>query len=155
MIATLSGTVTAKESDSLLQDGKIDAYFYTAGHPNGSIKEAVAGKNKVRIVSIDAPEFLKENPWFSSSTIAKAYYPKIVNETDIKSIGVKATLMTSSDTPDDIVYALTKEVMENLETFKKGHDAFSGMNKENMLKGLAAPLHPGAEKYYKEAGILK
>jgi len=51
---------------------------------------------------------------------------------------------------------VTKAVFENFDDFKKLHPAFENLKKEEMVKdGLSAPLHPGAEKYYKEAGLLK
>ena len=73
----------------------------------------------------------------------------------MQSIGVKATLITSSDVDDDTVYAVTKEVFENLEEFKTLHPAYSILTKENMLEGLSAPIHPGALRYYREAGLDK
>jgi hypothetical protein len=51
------------------------------------------------------------------------------------------------------VYAITKEVFDNLDEFKKLHPAYSVLTKQNMLEGLSAPIHPGAMKYYKEAGL--
>ena len=54
-----------------------------------------------------------------------------------------------------MVYAITKEVFENLDQFKKLHPAFANLKKEEMIKdGLSAPLHDGAKKYYKEAGLM-
>lgn len=50
------------------------------------------------------------------------------------------------------MYAITKEVFENLDEFKKLHPALEGLTRETMLEGLTAPIHPGALKYYKEAG---
>jgi TRAP-type uncharacterized transport system substrate-binding protein len=55
--------------------------------------------------------------------------------------------------PDDVVYAITKEVFDNLETFKNLHPAFAILTKESMLEGMSAPIHPGALKYFKEAGL--
>ena len=55
---------------------------------------------------------------------------------------------------EDIVYAITKEVFDNLEDFKKLHPAFEVLTKKNMMEGLSAPLHPGALKYFKEAGLM-
>ena len=52
-----------------------------------------------------------------------------------------------------MVYAITKEVFENFEEFKKLHPAYTGLTKQDMLAGLSAPLHPGALKYYVEAGL--
>ena len=63
--------------------------------------------------------------------------------------------MASADVPDDVVYAITKEVFDNLDEFKKLHAAYSGLTKKSMLEGLSAPIHPGALKYYKEAGLVE
>jgi TRAP-type uncharacterized transport system substrate-binding protein len=53
-----------------------------------------------------------------------------------------------------VVYAITKEVFENFEAFKKLHPAYSVLTKKNMLEGMSAPIHPGAMKYFKEAGLM-
>jgi len=148
----------AAESASMLQDGRIDAFFYTVGHPNGSIKEAVAGARKVRFVSVDAATIKKlvdKYPYYAPAIIPVSMYPGVANEEDTPTFGVKATLCTSADVPDDVVYAITKEVFENLDEFKTLHPAFEVLTKENMLQGLTAPIHPGALKYYKEAGLMK
>jgi len=152
--------VKAVEGPGLLQDGRIDAFFYTVGHPNGNIKEATSGRIKVVIASIEGPEIdklISAKPYYAMGRIDMKNYPGAVNANQefVNSIGVKATLVTSANVSEDIVYAITKEVFENLEEFKKLHPAFSILTKENMLKGLTAPLHPGAIKYYKEADLLK
>ena len=54
-----------------------------------------------------------------------------------------------------IVYAITKEVFDNFEDFKSLHPAYEVLTKENMLSGLSAPIHKGALKYYREAGLDK
>ncbi|SKA73763.1 TAXI family TRAP transporter solute-binding subunit [Desulfobaculum bizertense] len=148
--------VKPAEAPSLLQDGRIDAFFYTVGHPSGAIKEATAGKRKVHIVPVTGiDELYKKYPYYAPSVVPKAFYPNSSNTEDVKGFGVKATLMTSSDVSDDVVYAITKEVFENFEEFKKLHPAYQVMTKEGMLQGLTAPIHPGALKYYKEAGLMK
>jgi len=148
----------AAESAGMLQDGRIDAFFYTVGHPNGSVKEAVAGARKVNFVAVPADVVKKLTDKFSyyaSSYIPVAQYKGVANEGNVDTFGVKATLCTSADVPDEVVYAITKEVFENLETFKKLHPAYAVLTKESMLQGLSAPIHPGAMKYYKEAGLIK
>jgi TRAP transporter TAXI family solute receptor len=83
------------------------------------------------------------------------FYPNATNKEEmVPTFGVKATLVTSADISNEIVYAITKEVFDNLEAFKKLHPAYSVLTKKNMLEGLSAPLHPGAVKYYKEAGLM-
>jgi hypothetical protein len=61
--------------------------------------------------------------------------------------------VTSAQVPDEVVYAITKEVFDNFDEFKKLHPAYAGLTKESMLEGLSAPIHPGAMKYYKEVGL--
>lgn len=148
----------AVEAPSLLQDGRIDAFFYTVGHPNGNIKEATSGRLKVRIIPIEGPgidALLKRYPYYAKTIIPIKFYPKAKNTKDVPSIGVKATFVTSADVDEKVVYAITKEVFDNLEEFKKLHPAYAVLTKENMLQGLSAPIHKGALRYYREAGLLK
>jgi TRAP transporter TAXI family solute receptor len=143
----------------LLQAGRIDAFFYTVGHPNGALLQATAGANKVRFVEISGPgidALLKTKPHYAKAVVPiKAFYESAANESDVESFGVKATLVTSAKVPDELIYVITKEVFANLAEFKNLYPAFYGLTKENMLEGLTAPIHPGALRYYKEAGLIK
>ncbi|MGD8386558.1 MAG: TAXI family TRAP transporter solute-binding subunit [Desulfobacteraceae bacterium] len=151
-------SVVADEAPGLLQDGRIDAYFYTVGHPSGNIKEATAGRRKVMICDVTGPgldELIKEKPYYAKAIVPKKFYPGAKNEKDAQTFGVKATFVTSAKIPDNVVYAIVKEVFDNFEDFKKLHPAYAVLTKEGMLEGLSAPMHPGAVKYYKEAGLMK
>lgn len=146
------------DAPRILQDGRIDAFFFTVGHPNGNIKEATAGKRLCRIVPITGlDKLLRDAPYYSMTTIDMTQYPDATNSKDgkVETLGMLATLVTSSDVPDDVVYAITKEVMENLDAFKKLHPALGALTKKTMLEGLTAPIHNGAMRYYKEAGLIK
>ena len=146
--------IKASESAGLLQDGRIDAFFYTVGHPSGSIKEATAGTRKVRFVPITGlDKLLEQYPYYAKSFVPYKLYPGAANDSDVETFGVKATFVTSAKVPDDVVYAITKEVFENFESFKKLHPAYAVLTKKGMLEGLSAPIHPGAMKYYKEVGL--
>ncbi len=148
----------AVEAPGLLQDERIDAFFYTVGHPNGNIKEATSGRIKVKIVPITGKPvewLLKKYPYYAKSIIPHKFYPNAANTKDIPTIGVKATFITSRKVSPKIVYAITKEVFENFEEFKKLHPAYAVLTKENMLQGLTAPIHRGALKYYRESGLIK
>lgn len=151
-------SIKAADAPRMLQDGRIDGFFYTLGHPNGNIKEATAGKRKCRIVPITGMDnLLKECPYYSKTTIDMSQYPDASNASDgtVETIGMLATFVTSADTPDDIVYAITKEVVENLDEFKSLHPALASITKESLLEGRTAPFHPGAEKYFREVGLIK
>ena len=150
-------SIKAADAPRMLQDGRIDGFFYTVGHPNGNIKEATAGKRKCRIVSItDIAPLVKQFPYYSLTSIDMAQYPEATNKDEkVSTVGMLATFVTSAKVPDDVVYAITKEVFENLDEFKTLHPALASLTREGMLEGLTAPLHPGAVKYYKEVGLLK
>lgn len=149
--------VKALEAPSLLQDERIDAFFYTVGHPSGNIKEATSGRVAVYIVPIRGPavdQLIQKRPYYTKAVIPRSLYPKAKNSEDIETFGVKATLVTSVHVSEDIVYAITKEVFDNLEDFKTLHPAYTSLTKENMLQGLSAPLHAGARRYYRETGLI-
>ncbi|MHC4931877.1 MAG: TAXI family TRAP transporter solute-binding subunit [Planctomycetota bacterium] len=147
-------SVRASEAPGLLQDDRIDAFFYTVGHPSGAIKEATAGVRKVHFVPITGTDtLLRRLPYYAMAKIHVRHYPSATNKKDVETFGVKATLMTSTKVPDDVVYAICREVFENLDAFKELHPAYSDLTRENMLEGLTAPIHPGAMRYYREAGL--
>jgi TRAP transporter TAXI family solute receptor len=149
--------VKADAAPTLLQDGRIDAFFYTVGHPSGNILEATAGRRKVAFVPVAGPgidTLIKAKPYYAKAVIPVKHYPRAQNEGDVPTFGVKATFVTSETVSESIVYAITKEVFENLDTFKTLHPAYEHLTVENMLEGLSAPLHPGAERYYIETGLV-
>jgi hypothetical protein len=82
------------------------------------------------------------------------FYPGAENSADVETFGVIATLCTSASVPDHVVYAIAKEVFENFDYFRRQHPALEDLAKEDMLKGLTAPFHPGALKYFKEVGLM-
>lgn len=140
---------------SMLMRGELDAFFYTVGHPTTAIKFATVGAKKTLFISIDNIEkLLSKHPYYVKSLIPVSLYPQIANDEDVKTFGVKATFVTSAKIPDNVVYAITKEVFENLGSLKYSDPSLNMLTKERMIKdGLTAPLHPGALQYYKEAGL--
>ena len=145
------------EASELLQKGEIDAYFYTVGHPNLSIKEASHGDRKIMLVTpeqefVDA--FLGQKEYLVERIIRVDYYTEIANKEPVRTLGLKAILFCNADTDEDVVYHMVKEVFENFELFKKQHPAFANLTPEKLSSNLVVPLHPGAERYFKEAGLL-
>ncbi len=148
-----AGVLKAGEAPDALRDNKIDGYFYMVGHPTANIKDA---SNSVDIAitpingeKIDA--FVKANPYFAQADVPAGLY-KGVDEA-VPTFGVKAVLVTSTDVSDKAVYTLVKAILENFDDFKKLHPAYANITKESLLDGLSAPLHEGAKKYFKEAGL--
>ncbi|MBU1170045.1 MAG: TAXI family TRAP transporter solute-binding subunit [Proteobacteria bacterium] len=150
----IAESVKAAEAPGLLQDNRLDAFFYTVGHPSGAFKEATSGRRKTLFIAIPhTDELIKKFPYYAKAFIPVSQYPGAENTEDTLTFGVKATLVTSAAVPDSVVYAITKEVFENIDEFKGLHPAFQDLTREGMLEGLSAPIHPGAMKYYKEVGL--
>ncbi|WP_341662625.1 TAXI family TRAP transporter solute-binding subunit [Vibrio sp.] len=152
----LASELKGSERSQALCDNKIDAFVYVVGHPNGSIKEATTSCD-AKLISVTGSKIDKivaDNPYYAFSTVPAGMYRG--TDKDVNSFGVAATMVTTSDVSDDVAYNVAKSVFENFDTFKRLHPAFANLKKEQMVKaGLSIPLHPGAEKYYKEVGLLK
>jgi TRAP transporter TAXI family solute receptor len=145
----------APEVAGILRQGKIDAFFYTAGHPNINLLDATTSRRRVYFVPItDVNKLLMKYPYYIKAVVPKKFYPKATNESDVKTFGVKATFVTSAKVSDNVVYTVTKQVFEKIESYRTLHPAFAELTKDKMLECLAAPIHPGAKKYYDEAGLV-
>lgn len=148
--------LTSSEQVKALCDGKIDAFGYSVGFPNGAMENAASCGAKALPINLTGPEvqgLIDGAPYYAKAVIPKGTYTG--QKKDVTTFGVKATVVTSADVSDELVYLVVKAVMENFDDFKKQHPAFSSLKKEDMIAdGLSAPLHPGAIKYYKEAGLM-
>ncbi|WP_298559043.1 TAXI family TRAP transporter solute-binding subunit [uncultured Aliiroseovarius sp.] len=152
----LATELKASEQSAALCDNQIDAMVYTVGHPSGSIQEATTACDSVLVeVSGEAVDKLvAENSFYRTATIPGGMYRG--NDADTATFGVGATFVSSDAVSEDAVYAVVSSVMNNIEDFKGLHPAFANLDpKEMATAGLSAPLHPGAAKYYKEAGIIE
>jgi len=150
----LASELKATEGPNMLKDNKIDGYFYMIGHPTANIKDA-ANSTEINIVPIEGPaidKLVKKYPYYAKGAISGTFYKGVTK--DVPSIGVKAVLVTSTDVSEKAVYTVTKAILDNFEAFKKLHPAYNNITKESLLDGLSAPLHDGAKKYFKEAGLL-
>ncbi|MBT0959341.1 TAXI family TRAP transporter solute-binding subunit [Alphaproteobacteria bacterium KMM 3653] len=151
----LAAELKSSEQSAALCDGKIDAAIWAAGLPNGSTMEATSTCDikLLDLTTSGTDKVLAANKAYAAATIPGGLYPG--NEEDIASWGPKATFVTDAKASDEVVYVLVKAIFENFDDFKKLHPAFGRLTEEQMVKdGLAAPLHPGAAKYYAERGWM-
>jgi hypothetical protein len=150
----LASELKAAEQSKALCDNKIDAMVYTVGHPSGSIKEATTSCETI-LVPVTGPvvdKLVADNAYYRTATIPGGMYRG--NPNDVQTFGVGATFVSSTNVPSDTVYVVVQSVFENFDSFRKLHPAFENLQKEQMVKdGLSAPIHDGAMKYYKEAGL--
>ena len=153
---SLASELKADEHGPALCDNKIDAFYYGVGHPSANIQDPTTSCG-AKLVSISGPgvdKLISGKPYYAKATIPGGMYAN--NPQSTETYGVLATMVTSAKVPDDVVYQLVKATFDNFEEFKKLHPAFANLKAEDMVKnGLSAPLHAGAEKYYKEKGWLK
>jgi TRAP transporter TAXI family solute receptor len=99
-------------------------------------------------------KLVDDNAFYRTATIPGGMYRG--SDADTKTFGVGATFVSSTDVPDEAVYAVVKSVFENFDAFRKLHPAFAHLKPEEMIAdGLSAPLHDGAAKYYREKGWIE
>ncbi len=145
----------ASEQSFALCNNRIQAMVYTVGHPNESVSKAVRLCNAT-IAPVHNPQIDKlvaDNPYYTYTTIPGGLYTGIDNS--VRTFGVKATVVASSDMSEETVYQIVKAVFDNLDRFRKLHPALNVLRPEQMVKdGISAPLHDGAVKYFKEKGLM-
>ena len=99
-------------------------------------------------------ELKAKYPWYASYTIKAGTYPN--QDRDVRTTAVKMVMFTRGDMPEDVVYNLTKALWEHIDELGQAQKNLKGLKPEDAVKDIAnVPLHPGAEKYYREIGVLK
>lgn len=137
------------EAADALKGGKIDAAFLTSGIPNSSLMELQQGFD-LQLVSINpdkVKDIAKNQSYFLAMTIPKGTYG---NAEDIPTAAIMNALVVRSDLSEDDVYKLTKTFFNNLKSLENSHQAATEITLDGAQKGLVAPLHPGAKRYYDE-----
>ena len=136
--------------------GELDAFFFTVGHPNTEVKFATFSVRGARLISLSGIDSLVvDKTYYSGQTIALGSYPRALNESSTQTVGVRATLVTSANVSDEIVYSFVKNAFESSEKFQVYFPEFADLRSGDILEGLTAPLHPGAAKYFREVGIIE
>jgi TRAP transporter TAXI family solute receptor len=144
---------SVEQSEALCAD-QVDAIVMTVGHPSASIQKATTGCDGVLVevggVAID--RLVEANPYYRHATIPAGMYN---NEADVGTFGVAATVVSSAEIPEDVVYAVVSAVFDQLEEFRSLHPALNHLKADEMPReGISIPLHAGAKRYYREAGLL-
>ena len=136
-----------------LKDGKIDAAFTVAGAPTTAIVD-YATTNELNLVSLSADELAKvtaEYPFLVQDDLAAGTYSG--QDDVVTCVAVQAALVADETVSEDVVYELVKAIYDNQADLTAGHAKWGLLSLETALDNTA-PMHPGAEKYYKEIGVL-
>jgi TRAP transporter TAXI family solute receptor len=145
------------QAADLMRDGNMDAFFFVGGFPAGAITELATSMDiiLVPIAGDEAKAILEEYRFFAEHIIPGGTYEGIAE--DVQSISVGAQWVTSSKQPEELIYGITKALWNDntRKLLDAGHAKGKAITKETALDGIGIPLHPGAERFYKEAGLLK
>ncbi|MGB7989550.1 MAG: TAXI family TRAP transporter solute-binding subunit [Candidatus Methylophosphatis roskildensis] len=141
------------ESVELMKNRQLDATLISAGLGVAAVRD-LATAVKIVIVAVPAEVVAKiGDPAYNAAAIpAKTYEGQ---DQPVSTVAIQNFLVTHAGVPADVVYAMTKSMFENLDAMVAAHAAAKGISKENAARAMPLPLHPGAEKYYREAGLIK
>ncbi|MGQ7793070.1 TAXI family TRAP transporter solute-binding subunit [Faunimonas sp. B44] len=144
------------QAGDLMRDGNMDAFFFVGGFPAGAIAELATSQDivVVPIAGEQAEAVLAEYGFFAEHTIPGGTYRGV--DQDVHTLAVGAQWVTSADQDEELVYGITKALWnENTrKLLDSGHAKGKEIKLETALDGVGIPLHPGAERFYKEAGVL-
>lgn len=143
------------DAADMLQNGSIDGAWIMSGAPASAVTQALT--SGAHLVPMDDNLLSKlgaEYPWYTKYVIKAGTYPN--QDKDVQTSAIKMVMFCRGDLPEDVVYQLTKTLWEHMGELGESQKNLKGLTPENAVKDIAGvPLHPGAEKYYKEIGVLK
>ena len=144
------------EATDLLRNKQLDGAWIMAGVPTAAVTEitSTAGGKLIGMDESLIEQLKEEYPWYAEYTIPAGTY--VGQDEDILTSAIKITLCTTADLDADTVYNLTKTFWENIDTLAETNSVLKGVTVEDAVTDLAGlPLHEGAERYYKEIGVLE
>lgn len=139
------------ESVELMKNRQLEATLQSSGLGNAAIKD-LASSQAITIVSIPAETVAAIGAPYVAATIPAGTYQG--QEADVPTAAVINYLVTHADVSDETAYQMTKLIFDNLDTLKAAHSAAAGISLESAAKDAPVPLHPGAERFYKEKGLF-
>jgi TRAP transporter TAXI family solute receptor len=149
--------IKPNQAGDKMKDGALDAFFFVGGAPAGAIAELASSGTGIDLVPIDGPQadgLRTASPFFSPDTIPAETYKGVAT---VKTLAVGAQWVTSDKADVNTVYEITKALYNDAtqKALAAGHAKGKLITKENAVKSAGIPFHPGAEKFYREAGLLK
>lgn len=142
----------ADSADSL-KNGTIDAAFVVAGYPTTAVSE-LASTYDFNLLPLDeehANALMEQYGFYTYGVIPGNTYTCVAD--DVPAVAVMATIIARNDVEEDTIYNLVKAIFDNQEEITVGHAKGSELSKETAVQGIDIPFHPGAAKYFTEAGV--
>jgi len=147
--------IDAAAAADQLKDGRVDAAFFTTGLGSAVIVDTfISGKAVLVPVGAGQGDALrKKYPFYTMEKVPANTYKG--QESEVTTPAVMAMMVARRDLPEDLVYKFTKAVFDNLKQFHTAHAAAKSLTLASALNGMPIPLHPGAEKFYREKGVAR
>lgn len=149
--------IKPNQAGDKLKDGALDAFFFVGGSPAGAIAELASSGTGIELVPLGGPQsdgLRMANPYFAVDTIPAGTYKDVPA---VQTLAVGAQWVTSAKVDNETVYQITKALFNDAsqKTLQAGHAKGKLITLQNAVKGAGIPFHPGAERFYKEAGVVK
>lgn len=149
--------IKPNQAGDKMKDGAIDAFFFVGGAPAGAIVELASSGSGIELLPIDGPQaesLRKASPFFAPDTVPAGSYKDVAG---VNTLSVGAQWVTSAKADTETVYQITKALYSDAtqKILAAGHAKGKLITLQNAVKGAGIPFHPGAEKFYREAGALK
>lgn len=145
--------ISFNDGSMALKDGNVDAAFVLAGAPSSAITELQV-RTPIRFLEIDeamVKKFVTEYPYYIRIVMPKSFYN---TESEILTVGSGNLLIVNEKMSADIAYKITAALYDHVDEFRKVHPATKSITLESAPTDVI-PMHPGAERYFKEKGVLK
>ena len=143
------------EAVDLMRNKQLDGAWIQAGLPTAAVSEicSTAGGKLVPMDDALIKKLTSEHSWYNDDIVPAGTYDGQTE--DIRTTSITITLVVDESVPEDLVYNMAKAMWENIDLLRNAHNALKDATVEGAVKNLAGlPLHPGAEKYYKEKGVM-
>ena len=148
--------LTSGQQARMLCTGELDAALFVTAPPSGYVSESTMACGGL-LLSLDQATrnaLQRTNPYLKPMTIARDAYRG--QPADVQTVGVRAMVVTTASQPDELVYRFTRQVVGQIETFRRQHPAFQAISTESIIEmPEGAPRHPGAERYLRESRLLR
>ena len=149
--------IKPNQASDKMKDGALDAFFFVGGAPAGAIAELAssgAGIELLPITGAQADTLRRGNPFFANDSVPAATYKDVAA---VNTLSVGAQWVTSAKADTETVYQITKSLYSDAtqKALAAGHAKGKLITVKNAVQGAGIPFHPGAERFYKEAGVLK
>ena len=145
--------LTASQASDYIKDGRLDAAFFTVAVGAAVIQDTtlLVDSKIVPIAGSNVDKLIKKYPFYAKQIVPGGTYKG--NDKDVHTVSVMAMLSARADLEESIVYSIISAMYADLPQLRKAHSKFKNISADTGLVGMSIPLHPGAEKYFKEKGI--